>query len=78
VKPPDVKLAGIQIAKVIGRTRSGKNPEKKLPLAHRIAKDREEIVDVIGNLISADGDFRILNSIETLFLRWWAQEVPII
>lgn len=73
---PDVKLAGIQIAKVIGRTRSGKNPEKKLPLAHRIAKDREEIVDVIGNLISADGDFRILNSIETLFLRWWAQEVP--
>jgi len=60
----------------IGRIGGGKNPEKKLPLAHRIAKDREEIVDVIGNLISADGDFRILNSIETLFLRWWAQEVP--
>ena len=73
---PEVKLAGIQIAEDIGRRWGGKNPEKKLPLAHRIAKDREEIVEVIGNLISAEGDFKILNGIETLFLRWWAQEVP--
>lgn len=72
----EVKLAGIQIAEDIGRRWGGKNPEKKLPLAYRIAKDREEIVDVIGNLISTEGDFRILNGIETLFLRWWAQEVP--
>ncbi len=70
---PEVKLAGIQIADDIG---SSKTPEKKLPLAHRIAKDREEIVEVIGNLISAEGDFKILNGIETLFLRWWAQEAP--
>jgi len=73
---PEVKLAGIQIAEDIGRRWGGKNPEKKLPLSHRIAKDREEIVDVIGNLISAEGDFKILNGIETLFLRWWAQKVP--
>jgi hypothetical protein len=65
---PEVKLAGIQIAEDIGRRWGGKNPEKKLPLAHRIAKDREEIVEVIGNLISAEGDFKILNGIETLFL----------
>jgi hypothetical protein len=72
----EVKLAGIQIAEDIGRARGGKNSETKLPLAHRIVKDREEIVGVIGNLISAEGDFKILNGIETLFLRWWAQEVP--
>jgi len=70
----DTKLAAIAIAEEIGRTTSV--PEGELPLSGRIADERERIVDRIAEAISPEEDFRLLGSIETLFLKWWAMRLP--
>lgn len=71
-----IKLAGIQVAEEIGRTRTGRVSEEKLPLSKKISKERKEIVEEIGHLVSPKRDFQLLNAIENLFLKWWAQEIP--
>ncbi len=71
-----IKSAGIQIAEKIGITRMGRASEEKLPLSNKIAKERKEIVDAIGQLVSPKADFQLLTAIEKLFLTWWAQEMP--
>jgi hypothetical protein len=72
----EVKLAGIKAAEEIGTSRGGVGPRGTLPLSGRIAKEREEIIDEIGKLISKDADFLLLGEIEDLFVRWWAMEMP--
>jgi hypothetical protein len=71
-----IKLGGLKVAQEIGVTRMGIVSGSNLPLSGKIAKEREEVADVMGKLISPDADFRLLNAIENLFLRWWAQDMP--
>lgn len=61
----------IEIAKIIGNSTK---KERELPLSDVIAKEREEYVDTIGQLINDKTNFRILVVIEELFLDWWAQD----
>lgn len=72
----EVRLAGIKAAEKIGESGGGIGPRSTLPLADRIAKEREEIIDEIGKIISKDADFLLLSEIEDLFIRWWAMEMP--
>jgi len=69
----DVKIKGIYVAGKIGKT-IWRIKEKDIPLADKIVTEREEIVDEIGEIISPETDFQILNAIEHLFLEWWAQK----
>ena len=67
----NLRLSAIEIISNIGRTHS--KPENELPLANEISKERKEMIHELGNHISRDEDFRVLNKIENLFLKWWIQ-----
>jgi len=64
----DVELAAIDVAGKIGEG------TKEIPLSSEITKERREILEKIGQLISSEADFQLLNKIEDLFIRWWAQK----
>jgi len=72
----EISVLGIKGVRNIGETWMRHAPEKDLPLAERIAKDREEIIEVIEKLIRPDTDFPLLNEIENLLITWWAQDTP--
>lgn len=71
----EIKLAAIKIAGRIGDTKMGRITEEHLPLANKIAKERQEVVKELEKLVSED-DFRILNEVENFFLIQWLQEKP--
>ncbi|MDO9575664.1 MAG: hypothetical protein Q7J55_03975 [bacterium] len=71
----EIQLLGIKGVKNIGETRMGRISGKDLPLAQRIAKDRKEMIGVIGKLIRPDADFSLLNEIENLLITRWAQDI---
>ena len=72
----DAKLKGIEIAKSIGKKRTGIIIQDDIPLFNRIAEDRAKMVECIGNIISPEMDFDVLSEIEDLFLSWWLWQTP--
>lgn len=71
----DTTLSGIQVAEEIGEGGMGIS-EKEMPLKEKIASERKEILDCIAELVSPDTNIRLLNAIEDLLLKWWAQQKP--
>jgi hypothetical protein len=71
-----VRLEAMEVAENIGIIPAGGQKEEKLPLVVRIREERAIITPKIGSMINQGLDFRILNRIEQLFLKWWAQLTP--
>ena len=72
----NVRIAGVRVAEEIGHTRMGRIGEEDLPLSGQIEKEREEIIEEIAKKISPEADYHLLNEIENLFMKWWAQNLP--
>ncbi len=73
---PKARIAALDVAEVLGKTRLQRVSESALPLESRIAQERRHVTRLIGNTIRSDMDFAVLNKIENLFLTWWAQSTP--
>lgn len=72
----DVKLGALEVAEDIGTRIMGSVAGEDVPLFEKFREERKEIVQEIGKLIGPTTDFKLLNRIENLFVRWWAQETP--
>jgi hypothetical protein len=72
----EVELAAIGVAGNIGKGNLGDMPIEKIPLSGKIAEEREIVLEKIGNHISPEVDFQLLDAIENLLLDWWAMEKP--
>ena len=70
----DMQIKALEITKNIGVSVMGRLPEEKLPLYEIFKKERKELVEEIGSIISLKKDFKLLSEIEDLFIEWWAQE----
>jgi len=67
----EVKLESL---KIVDKIYNGFS-EDGLLLSDQIIKERKVIMTELGNLISKDTDFEVLNKIENLFLDWWAKRI---
>ncbi|WP_462273304.1 P-loop NTPase [Methanohalophilus sp.] len=67
----NLRLSAIEIISNIGRVHS--RSERELSLVDEISDERKAMIHELSKYISIDEDFRVLNSIENLFLEWWAQ-----
>jgi hypothetical protein len=72
----DVKLEALDVADAVGCIHAARQKEEDLPLAVRIREERAKLTTKIGSMLGQNVEFRLLNKIEQLFLKWWAQQTP--
>ncbi|MBU7048250.1 MAG: hypothetical protein HXS54_17595 [Theionarchaea archaeon] len=72
----EVKLAAVNIMNGIGRGNLGDMSEGEIPLSQRIATERKEVLEEVGQLISPEAEFRLLSAVEDLLLNWWIWKRP--
>jgi len=72
----EARVEAITVAEAIGLTRMHRQQEALLPLSARITEERTRVTKKIGSMINPDLTFILLNRIEQLFLKWWAQLTP--
>ncbi|WP_372366321.1 formylglycine-generating enzyme family protein [Candidatus Uabimicrobium sp. HlEnr_7] len=71
----DVNLASVSIAKKIGTSLGERNPKVENPFFDTFVQERKLLIEELAKLISNETHFVLLNSIEELFLYWWAYEI---
>jgi len=67
----DVRLAAVAVAASHGRCAMGPPVRGPLPLADKIAEERNLLVNHVGRMFLASSDFRLRNLLENTLLHWW-------